>query len=185
MEGWGWQSVHDADELPRDWRDFGRRSPAGRTGKTPSRCRHDGEMRWHLSRMLPVRDDHGKIVRWFGTNTDVTDQIEAANELRELAANLSEADRRKDVFLATLAHELRNPLAPIRNALSVLKHNEDNPQAFDETREMLERQVQQMVRLIDDLLDLSRISRNRIDLRKEDVVLSEVIDRAVELPADR
>lgn len=181
MEGWGWQSVHDADELPRVLERF-RAAIAGGSDweDTFPLRRHDGEMRWHLSRMLPVRDDHGKIVRWFGTNTDVTDQIEAANELRELAANLSEADRRKDVFLATLAHELRNPLAPIRNALSVLKHNEDNPQAFDETREMLERQVQQMVRLIDDLLDLSRISRNRIDLRKEDVVLSEVIDRAVE-----
>lgn len=181
MEGWGWQSVHDADELPRVLEKFRTSLASGQDWEDtfPLR-RHDGEMRWHLSRMLPVRDDHGKIVRWFGTNTDITDQIEAANELRELAANLSEADRRKDVFLATLAHELRNPLAPIRNALSVLKHNEDNPQAFDETREMLERQVQQMVRLIDDLLDLSRISRNRIDLRKEDVVLREVIDHAVE-----
>lgn len=181
MEGWGWQAVHDADELPRVLEKFRASIASGKDWEDtfPLR-RRDGEMRWHLSRMLPVRDDHGTIVRWFGTNTDVTDQIEAANELRELAANLSEADRRKDVFLATLAHELRNPLAPIRNALSVLKHNEDNPQAFDETREMLERQVQQMVRLIDDLLDLSRISRNRIDLRKEDVVLSEVIDHAVE-----
>ena len=181
MEGWGWQAVHDADELPRVLARFRASIASGQDWEDtfPIR-RHDGEMRWHLSRMLPVRDDHGRIVRWFGTNTDITDQIEAANELRELAANLSEADRRKDVFLATLAHELRNPLAPIRNALSVLKHNEDNPQAFDETREMLERQVQQMVRLIDDLLDLSRISRNRIDLRKEDVVLSEVIEHAVE-----
>ena len=181
MEGWGWQAVHDADELPRVLERFRTALASGDDWEDtfPLR-RYDGEMRWHLSRMLPVRDDHGKIVRWFGTNTDITDQIEAANELRELAANLSEADRRKDVFLATLAHELRNPLAPIRNALSVLKHSEDNPQAFDETREMLERQVQQMVRLIDDLLDLSRISRNRIDLRKEDVVLSEVIDHAVE-----
>ena len=181
MEGWGWQTVHDADELPRVIEKFRASLVSGEDWEDtfPLR-RHDGEMRWHLSRMVPVRDEHGKIVRWFGTNTDVTDQIEAANELRQLAANLSEADRRKDVFLATLAHELRNPLAPIRNALSVLKHKEDNPQAFDETREMLERQVQQMVRLIDDLLDLSRISRNRIDLRKEDVVLSEVVRQAVE-----
>lgn len=181
MKDEGWQAVLDPDELPRVLAKFRAAIASGEDWEdTFSLRRRDGEMRWHLSRMLPVRDDQGKIVRWFGTNTDVSDQIEAANELRKLAANLSEADHRKDVFLATLAHELRNPLAPIRNALSVLKQNEENPEAFDETCEMLERQVQQMVRLIDDLLDLSRISRNRIDLRKEDVVLSEVVEHAVE-----
>ena len=76
--------------------------------------RHDGEYRWHLSRAMPVRDEQGRIVQWFGTNTDITEQ-------RELAQALKEADRRKDEFLATLAHELRNPLAPIRNAVQILE----------------------------------------------------------------
>jgi PAS domain S-box-containing protein len=181
LKGWKWEGLLDPREAPHVLKKFRASVASGDDWEDTFQLRrHDGEMRWHLGRMHPIRDDHGKIVRWFGTNTDVTDQIEAANELRALAADLSEADRRKDVFLATLAHELRNPLAPIRNALSVLKHRRDDSQAFDETREMLERQVQQMVRLIDDLLDLSRISRNRIELRKEDAILSEVIDHAVE-----
>lgn len=137
-------------------------------------------MRWHLSRALPVRDDHDRIVRWFGTNTDITEQREAANELRQLAADLSEADRRKDEFLATLAHELRNPLAPIRNALAMLDVTRGDPSAFDGTRAVMHRQVHHMARLIDDLIDVSRISRNMVELRKELVDLSDVVEQAIE-----
>ena len=72
----------------------------------------------------------------------------------------------KNEFLATLAHELRNPLAPIRNALQILRLSGDNRQAMEQSRVIMERQVNQMVRLVDDLLDVSRINRNKLDLRK-------------------
>jgi PAS domain S-box-containing protein len=93
---------------------------------------------------------------------------------------LQEADRRKDEFLATLAHELRNPLAPIRNGLQVLRLAKDQPRVEEQARGMIERQVQQMVRLIDDLLDLSRISRGKFELRRERVALAMVLQNAME-----
>jgi signal transduction histidine kinase/CheY-like chemotaxis protein len=95
-------------------------------------------------------------------------------------AILRESDRRKDEFLAILAHELRNPLAPLRNALQLMRLAGDDAQTVGRTRGMMERQVQQMVRLIDDLLDISRITRGKIVLRKERVELAAVIQDAVE-----
>ena len=94
---------------------------------------------------------------------------------------LREADRRKDEFLATLAHELRNPLAPIRNALEIMRLASGNPKAIEQARVMTERQVTQMVRLIDDLLDVSRITRGKLRLEIEDIFLGEVIESAVEI----
>ncbi|HEX7025774.1 MAG TPA: ATP-binding protein [Gammaproteobacteria bacterium] len=91
-----------------------------------------------------------------------------------------EADRRKDEFLATLAHELRNPLAPIHNAIMVLKLAYNDRATFDRSTEMIERQMTQLVRLIDDLLDVSRISRGKLDLRPERVELASIIHQAVE-----
>ncbi len=93
---------------------------------------------------------------------------------------LKDADRRKDEFLATLAHELRNPLAPICTALEMLKMAEDKTVLFDEVYGTLERQTQHLVRLIDDLLDVSRITRGKLELRKSLIPLSEVVKAAVE-----
>ena len=91
-----------------------------------------------------------------------------------------ESDRRKDEFLAILAHELRNPLAPIRNGLQIMRLGKGDPEAIEQARAMMERQLGQMVHLVDDLLDLSRISRGKIELRKERVELSMIVQRAVE-----
>jgi CheY-like chemotaxis protein len=92
-----------------------------------------------------------------------------------LVRQLQEADHRKDEFLATLAHELRNPLAPIRNAIQIIRQSDER-----QARDMMERQVSQMVRLVDDLLDISRISRGKLQLRKERVGLADVLNAAVE-----
>jgi PAS domain S-box-containing protein len=134
----------------------------------------DGQYRWFLSRAVPIRDQNGRIIRWFGTNTDVT-------ELRELEEALREADHRKDEFLATLAHELRNPLAPIRNAVQILRLKGPPSLELQWAREVIDRQVQQMTRLIDDLMDVSRITRNKIELRKELVELGAILQSAVEI----
>ncbi len=107
-------------------------------------------------------------------------QEKATMELRQIAAKLSEADRRKDEFLAMLAHELRNPLAPIRNALHIMRMTSDRDGPTRSASEMMDRQVGQLVRLVDDLLDVSRITRGKIELRLEKVEVASIIYQAVE-----
>ena len=142
--------------------------------------RHDGEYRWVEDDGTPWFDSNGKFVGYVGSCVDFTDRKRAEDTLRQLAADLADAARRKDEFLATLAHELRNPLAPIQNAVQILALAGGNPQAVPAATDMLGRQVRQMVRLVDDLLDVSRISRGKIELRRGRVGLASVIDQAVE-----
>jgi signal transduction histidine kinase len=103
-----------------------------------------------------------------------TEQLDLAN------AALREADRRKDEFLATLAHELRNPLAPIRNALEIMRISADKPDAVAAARALMERQVGLLVRLIDDLLDVSRITRGKVRLTQERLSLASILEAAIE-----
>lgn len=112
--------------------------------------------------------------------TDVSVRKENEARLRRLAADLSEVDRRKTEFLAVLAHELRNPLAPIRSGLDILKLSGGNPQMVERMRDMMDRQVTHMVRLVDDLLDIARINGGKIDLKKERVSLQSIVASAVE-----
>jgi PAS domain S-box-containing protein len=112
--------------------------------------------------------------------TDITARKRADDDLRQMAAALSEADRRKDEFLATLAHELRNPMAPIRNGLQVMRMAAGDWNAVEQARTMMDRQLTQLVRLVDDLMDISRISRGKIELRREQVQLAAVVNSAVE-----
>jgi signal transduction histidine kinase len=107
--------------------------------------------------------------------------LDAEQKLRDTASELADASRRKSEFLATLAHELRNPLAPILNGLEVLKVTEGKGEIATRAREMMERQLRQMVRLIDDLLDVSRVSRGKIDLRRERVDVAQAVHSAVEI----
>ena len=111
---------------------------------------------------------------------DLANRASIAIENAQLYRELQDADRRKDEFLATLAHELRNPLAPIRNGLQVLRLSDSRGTIVDEARSMMERQLTQMVRLVDDLLDVSRITRNKLDLKKQTVTLEAVVQSAVE-----
>ncbi|MGH8193105.1 MAG: hybrid sensor histidine kinase/response regulator [Woeseiaceae bacterium] len=108
------------------------------------------------------------------------DAIEARNSLRESEKLLLEADRRKDEFLATLAHELRNPLAPILNSVQIMRLAGTDGEVAEQARETIERQVTHLVRLVDDLLDVSRISSNKFELRRERVALAVIIRSAVE-----
>ncbi|TFY98156.1 PAS domain-containing hybrid sensor histidine kinase/response regulator [Ramlibacter rhizophilus] len=138
----------------------------------PLRAR-DGSYRWFLSRAFPLRDQGGRIVSWFGTNTDVTEQLEAQQALHD-------ADRRKDEFIALLAHELRNPLAPVRTAVEILRRVGSHEPRQDRAREVIDRQVTHMSRLIDDLLDVSRIARGKLALRKERCDLAAVARQTAE-----
>jgi len=121
----------------------------------------------------PVRDDSGHIVGASKVARDITERVQAEDALKE-------ADRRKDEFLATLAHELRNPLAPLSNALHILQSPGADEAQRTEARGIMARQVQQMVRLVDDLLDVSRISHGKIDLHKQRITLADAIKNALE-----
>jgi PAS domain S-box-containing protein len=172
---WGWTQFIHADDVAENVRIWRQSLDTGEPFLFEHRFRRaDGEYRWHISRALPMRDAQDRIVMWIGSSTDVHEQQQTANKLQQLAADLSEADRRKNEFLAMLAHELRNPLAPIRNALQVMRLTGDNGETVHSAFEMMERQIGQMVRLVDDLLDVSRISRGKIELRKKRVELASV-----------
>jgi PAS domain S-box-containing protein len=150
-------------------------------GETEVRFRHfkTGQARWMAYKVLTLTDSSGRAVALATVSQDVTERRRLEDGLRKLAEDLSEADRRKDEFLAMLAHELRNPLAPLRNALQILRLSPD-PQVHEQTRSLMQRQLDQMVLLVDDLLDVSRISTGKLELRKEQVQLRAVLDRAVE-----
>ncbi|MEN0037577.1 MAG: ATP-binding protein [Cellvibrio sp.] len=129
---------------------------------------------------LPLRDADDQVYGILVHGIDSTERQRAENGLRNLATELSQSNQHKTEFLAILAHELRNPLAPIRNGLEVLRLTGDDPVAFSKVRDMMQRQVDQMVHLIDDLLDIARISNGKLELKKERVALSKIIGHAIE-----
>jgi PAS domain S-box-containing protein len=174
LRGLGWIDVLHPDEREENARAWKECARAGAMWSSEQRVRGaDGQ--WHpiLARAVPVRGERGEIEAWAGISLDISEIKNVENELREL-------DQRKNEFLATLAHELRNPLAPLRNGLEVIRLAADNPATVEKARGMMERQLAQMVRLIDDLLDVSRVSRGKIELRREQVELSSVLANALE-----
>jgi PAS domain S-box-containing protein len=161
------------------------REPARQAWIASLRSRRPYEVRvriWHaatrqfrhvIARAAPLFDEAGELREWVGACTDIHEETEQARALIE-------ADRRKDEFLATLAHELRNPLAPIRNGVYILKLTGKSEGSLASVYQMLERQVRHLVRLVDDLLEVSRITRGRVELRKEGTDAQSVIESAIE-----
>jgi PAS domain S-box-containing protein len=131
---------------------------------------------WQINRLLLPDGQYG-VVCYF---SDISRHVLARQALADSERALKEADRRKDEFLATLAHELRNPLAPLRNGLQLLRMAGDDRAMKEQAQGMMERQLTVMVRLIDDLLDVSRITRGKLQLRRERVDLASVVQSAVE-----
>jgi|GEM_PF-862633 len=175
MQGWGWAKVHDPDHVERVVALYRRKIVEDQTvweDTFPLRGA-DGEYRWFLSRALPIRDQHGKVIRWLGTNTDVTLQREAEEALQQ-------TNQRKDDFLAMLAHELRNPLAPISAAAQLLKMAAHKPEYIRRSSEIIDRQVKHMSSLVNDLMDVSRVTRGLVSIDKEEVSISAVVSNAVE-----
>jgi PAS domain S-box-containing protein len=131
----------------------------------------------------PVFGADGAVVAVAGTTRDITDRQAADQSIREQARRLAESDRSKDEFLATLSHELRNPLAPLRNSIALLRRASHGENRAAPIHDMMERQVNHLVRLVDELLELSRISRGTLSLRDERVDLSTVVRNALEITA--
>jgi PAS domain S-box-containing protein len=151
-------------------------------GEIEVRFRHfkTGQARWMAYKVLTLPDASGRPAAFATVSQDVTERKRMEDDLRGLAAGLSEASRRKDEFLAMLAHELRNPLAPLSNSVQVLRRAAADETAVQAAAEMLDRQVRQMTRLVDDLLDMSRITQGKIELRKERVELAPILEQAVD-----
>lgn len=152
----------------------------------------DGRTRWLESKGQIVRDDNGRVARMAGVCMDVTDRREAEDALRisetmlrVQTEELATAHRQKDQFLAMLAHELRNPLAPISNAVQLLKIQspEQREQTLGWAIEVIDRQVWLLSRLVDDLLDIARITRGRIELKMQHTDLRDIARIAVETAA--
>lgn len=133
----------------------------------------DGQLRYIQSVETIRKNSSGEPEWMVGTNLDVTERKLAEEALKD-------ADRRKDEFLATLAHELRNPLAPLSNGLQVMRHARDDKETMDDVQAMMERQLGQMVRLVNDLMEMSRISQGKLEIRKSRIELKTVLEYAME-----
>ena len=173
-DGDGWNGIFHPDDQERAWATWRACLETGNTYEIQYRLRHhSGVYRWVLGRALPVRDEHGRITRWMGTCTDINDQKQAEEELRQ-------ASGRKDEFLAMLAHELRNPLAPISSAAQLLILSPADPQRVQRSAEIIVRQVRHLSHLVDDLLDVSRVTRGLVQIERTALDLKEVLHSAVE-----
>lgn len=179
--GNGWQIVIHEQDIQRSLHAW---QHAVRTG-TPYECehrlrRHDGVFRWYLSRGFPLRDSTNHVMKWFGTATDVHD-AKTASELLRLAKEQAEAaNRAKDEFLAALSHELRTPLTPVLMTAQALEANTDLPPDVRADIQSLRRQVELEARLIDDLLDLTRITHGKLQLRHEPLNVHDLIAHALD-----
>jgi PAS domain S-box-containing protein len=171
---WKWEDVIDPPYLQSIMERWGTSVATGVPYEFTGPVRSaKGEYRTFYMTASPLRDANGNIVQWFGINTDVTEIHKAQEEL--LAAS-----RRKDDFLAMLAHELRNPLAPINSAAELLKLASQDNATLQKTSSIIMRQVAHMRELLDDLLDVSRVTRGLITLQEEEVDLKTIVAEAVE-----
>jgi PAS domain S-box-containing protein len=175
MEGWGWEGVHDPKELPRVVENWSNALATEQPWQDtfPLR-RKDGEFRIHLSRANPFRDAAGRVVLWFGTNTDITELVRA----QEAAQS---ANRAKDQFIAVLSHELRTPLTPVLATIMDLNARADLPPVVTEAVDLIRRNVELEARLIDDLLDVTRISKGKLRMDREVVALDSVLRDALRI----
>lgn len=170
----GWATIVHPDDMQEIGGSFEKAAAEGTRWEKEFRLRDQlGGYRWFLSISMPIKDEVGVVKQWFGTNTDITDRKLVEKE-RAAAA------KSKDQFLATLAHELRNPLAPLQNGLELLEMTTGDAGLQQEARNMMKRQLDQLVRLVDDLMDLSRISHGHLELKLEEVDLQEVTAIALE-----
>ncbi|HJV51405.1 MAG TPA: PAS domain-containing protein [Noviherbaspirillum sp.] len=174
LAGTGWKAAVHPEDLPHLLDAWQTAVSSGRRYEATARLRAgDGTYRTFIVRAVPLRDPEGRIVQWFGSNTDVS-VIEAAQR------ELKEANRRKDEFLAMLAHELRNPLAPIAAATDLLKLGTLDADKVRQASHVIARQVEHMTKLVDDLLDVSRVTRGLVKLREESLNINDLVANAIE-----
>ena len=174
FNGDGWLAAHHPDDRARTVERRRRTLVTGDPFENEYRLRRaDGIYRWFKANAVPVRDETGGIAGWYGGSIDIHDQ-------KEVQDALIEADRRKNEFLAMLAHELRNPLAPIVNALAILERTSLPEPRLNAACTIIDRQVRHLTRIVDDLLDVTRITTGKIQLRKESVTVASIVAQGIE-----
>jgi PAS domain S-box-containing protein len=167
IRDWGWAKFIHPDDVADNIHVWQRSIETGEPFRFEHRFRRaDGEFRWHLTRASAFRDTEGNISMWIASSTDIHE--------------VKDANRHKDAFLALLAHELRGPLNPLSNALQIMKGAGDNRDLMEQACSAMERNLLQMTRLVDDLLDVNRISRGKLDLLREQVELGSVVHHVVD-----
>ncbi len=188
-KGWGWNPVLHPEDVQAC---VDRWSESIRTGcdfelELRFKRASDGKYRWHLGRAFPLRDAEGNIVKWFGSSTDIHDQKQAiaardqAIKQERIAREQAEAANRiKDEFLAVISHELRTPLNPILGWSKLLQSGKLNKTQIATALDTIQRNAQRQAQLIEDLLDMSRILRGKLQLERELVNLSDVITAAID-----
>jgi PAS domain S-box-containing protein len=164
MEGWGWQSVHDPAELPRVLERWKTALAEGQPWEDtfPLR-RYDGAMRWHLSRAIPIRNDQGQIVRWFGTNTDITERRIMEEELKQAKDAAEAANRTKSRFFANISHDLRTPMNAILGMTELALGEAKEPSIRDYLQTAKE-SANVLLELLNEVLDLSRMEAGKFQL---------------------
>ena len=180
-DGEGWEGMFHPEDREHAWARWRHSLASGEPYEVEYRLRdHAGEYHWVLGRALPVRDASGAIVRWMGTCTEIHELKRVQQALEASQSALRFADRQKDQFLAVLAHELRNPLAPIANAARALRHGGQDPAAVQRIAEIIERQARHMRDLVEDLIDVSRVTRGLTTLQLRPAPLADAVAAAVE-----
>ena len=174
VKGWGWESVHDPEVLPQVIEDWKRSIATGQPFEMefPLR-RHDGRFQWFLTRATPLRTADGSVTRWFGTNTNI-------EEIRNIRVRSEEANRAKDEFLAMLSHELRAPLNLMAGWSQILKSTDYQEDLVRKAIDVIFRNVELQSTLIEDLLDVSRIVSEKIDIAAETVAFDRVVRDVVQ-----
>ncbi|SAL72367.1 PAS/PAC sensor hybrid histidine kinase [Caballeronia cordobensis] len=173
-EGQDWKNFVHPEDLASAEQAWSRSVAAKEPYEAMFRVRHrSGEYRWTLARAALVRDTQADMLKWVGSNTDIHEKVLAEQELRE-------AHQRKDEFLAMLAHELRNPLVPIRAGAELLPELSTDPAQVDRVGTMIRRQIVHVMSLIDDLLEVSRVTQGLIALDKRNIDFRQVVEDSVE-----
>src|SRR5687767_6821833 len=190
-DGEGWNALFHPDDQPHAWQRWRHSLATGEPYEIEYRLRHkSGEYRWTLGRALPIRDDRGGIERWFGTCTDI-DAIQRLTAEREhllererdARAEAEAANRAKDKFLAVLSHELRTPLSPVVMSIPAMELDPEMPFKFRDDLAMVRRNIELEVKLIDDLLDLSRVTSGKLRLQMQPVRVHELLRHVVQSSA--
>ena len=174
MEGWGWQSVHDPDELPRVLERWKATLATGEpfNMEFPLRGR-DGQFRWFLTRVLPLKDAEGRVVRWFGTNTDVTEARQARQAAE--AANIA-----KSQFLANISHELRTPMNAILGMVDLALPKQVDPAATDFLKTARD-SADLLLALLNDLLDSAKIEAGKLEIESAPFSLHRILDQTAQV----
>jgi PAS domain S-box-containing protein len=185
MQGSGWMSVHDPAELPRVMQSI---EASYATGE-PWNCtfplkRHDGVFRWQLTRMLPVKDDQGRVTLWFGSDTDITEQKEVESLLRQAKESAESASRAKSDFLANMSHEIRTPMNGVIGMTDLLLDTQLNDLQHDYA-ETIRTSGEALLTVINDILDFSKIEAGKLTVEETDFDLRTLMEEVTDLLASR